>query len=314
MKNKQNNTIDSIEKIKNEYKKGYRTRAIFFCVFLALINFILCSFVYKSFGIEAAMISLATLVLVVPTAYYFLLLLFLKKEKLLKVIDFIDDSYPYLLNFLLVLAIYISYSQQESTIEDLNTVISLYSVAWAIFGTSVATLGIWISVNSFFFSNEEKSEKLSSFKFKRFSVIGFVFISISLLINIILLLTAVSYLSNGTALLKYSFFVAIIYVSAHTVLDVIIFIFTPAVAQMCRNISKTDPNVIETCNQLIALKNEADQLKKAAENLQSIKESLEKVKAEAEQKDTIPVLEKPKKKRTRKKPEVKETQKNDQNV
>lgn len=163
---------------------------------------------------------------------------------------------------------YLYYYHRKTVIEDLGALIALFSVAWSIFGIAIAIVGIWMSINSKLLLSDKTDDGLLPNYKRRYTFIGFIFVSLSLAINIILLLSAVSYFSNGSAIDYYSFFVATLFVSTHTMFDVLIFLFVPVVSDMFDSVKESSKSIIEVYNNII-------NLEKVNEKLDTINQELD---------------------------------------
>lgn len=214
---------------KKKAKRGYYKRLHWFCAILFALNLVFSVEVGKSYGNIAGTICLFCLGLGVPLFFLIFVSVLLKKEKLLKFVDWFDDFQIFILNSAAVFALYVSYYQGKPITEDLNAIIGLYSIAWAIFGISAATIGVWLSINTSLLFTDSGSTPSFSFNQKRFYLVGFIFVSLGLLANIFFLLNAISFFSNGIASTKSTYFIAIIFLSSHTLIDVLIFLLVPAI-------------------------------------------------------------------------------------
>ena len=250
---KENGHLDYLLKEKKKIKVSYSSKAIIFCGLLFAINILLSFEIGIQFNYAVTFVLLAVLSIVIPSSILIFLLISIHKEKFLKAVDILDDSYFYIINMLIVLLMYLYYYHRKTVIEDLGSLIALFSVAWSIFGIAIAIVGIWMSINSNLLLSNKKDDDLTSNYKKRYTFIGFIFVSLSLGINLILLLSAVSYFSTGNALEYYSFFVATLFVSTHTMIDILAFLFIPVVSDMFDSVKESSKSIIEVYNDIINL-------------------------------------------------------------
>ena len=254
--------IQELKSKKEKTKKKYIGNIIYFSVSVSILMFfiVFSLYYYKIIDSKTSDILLITLSLIIPCFSCCFLIVCVTKEKLLKAINGFYCSNQFIINFLLGLLLWIFAYYQSKKIEDVNTLLTIYSISWAAFGISVTIIGVWFSINANLIFDLVKRDDSPSFQ-KTFLPVGTISVSLSVLLNLIILLFSVSHISNGTAIDNSSFFVAGLFVSAHTVLDVITFILVPVISSAIFTIKNENIEMVGFCNTLIELTEQTKQLK-----------------------------------------------------
>jgi len=264
----QNDAIDSLKKEKEDIKLKYKKQVRHFCYALAFIDFLLTAVFYSKIGLNSTIVMNFFLTILLPLLVYIILRELIQKEKALKFVNAFIASRMYVFILLSSITLCLSYIFKDSSIDDLNAIISLYSISWAIFGVSISVLGIWLSINytSFF----KKENTFSNDALKYHSAVGLIFVVASLIIDLLFLFEGVGFFSNGTAQQKSSIFIAMIYASANCLMNIITFLMIPFALEIIYRSKNLNYGEIEAINLEIKLTEseiELEQIKKTLDEI-----------------------------------------------
>lgn len=236
------NNKGSFEALKKEVERNYISRSIVFSIIYLILSFLL--FVsFDSFMPHWLVCVLIGLVSVmINFTFMIMTIYFIKRKKYLRFIDFVFESNIYVINFLFIATMFSFLSNGSKTADNLNSIISLYSISWAICGISIAVFGIWMSVSgkNIFGKKESLEEKYTKFS----SSIGLLFVFGSIVISVIVQLAGVAILLADNPMSNYSFYIATIYVSAYSVTNVLLFLFIPLFRTMFENNIKNGRGIL----------------------------------------------------------------------
>ena len=242
---------DELIRMKNKIKRGYIWQVVFFSAAVAVLS----SFLILSFSKQLHYILIAVLLILCsvffPAAFLGILCFLIKKERKLKFINIFLCSYQYFLNLLFVVSLYFWFYNRETRIQDLGAIVSFYSISWAILGITITLFGVWLSLNSSRLMNRGETDSYDTNSYKFNSIIGLVFTFASIVLNLVLLLSGLSYFALGTYAEHPSFYIGLVYVSSYTILNMTTFLFLPAIIKIAGNSSRFNKSLLEYCGETI---------------------------------------------------------------
>lgn len=180
------------------------------------------------------------------------------------------------MNFLFLASIYFQFYFKNILIDDLNAAVSFYSISWAIFGIAITLFGVWLSINSAQLMDSKQSDDFSKNHFKYNAIIGSIFTFASMIINLIILLSGVSYFSSGTYSGHSSYYIGLIYVSSYVILNMLTFLFMPTILEMAYNSTRFNKSLLEYFNESIKLIEAAEQINETITLLNKLIDVLKK--------------------------------------
>ena len=186
-------------------------------------------------------------------------------------------SDQYFLNFLFLTSIYFQFYFKNILIDDLNAAVSFYSISWAIFGIAITLFGVWLSINSAQLMDSKQSDDFSKNHFKYNAIIGSIFTFASMIINLIILLSGVSYFSSGTYSGHSSYYIGLIYVSSYVILNMLTFLFMPTILEMAYNSTRFNKSLLEYFNESIKLIEATEQINETITLLNKLIDVLKKI-------------------------------------
>lgn len=240
--NRKNTKKDTTKLFKKEAKNRYISRSIEF----STIYFVLSVLLFISFDsfmplwLVGVLIGLVSILL--NFSFMIMTIYFIKREKHLNFIDFIFESNIYVINLLFLATMFSFLSNGKKTADNLNSVISLYSISWAICGISIAVFGIWMSISAKNLFSKSTSLEDEYTKFR--SSIGLLFVFGSIVVNVLVQLAGVAIFLSDNPLKNYSFYIASIYVSAYSVTNVLLFLFIPLFRTIFENNIKNSSGIL----------------------------------------------------------------------
>lgn len=270
------NDIEKLIKEKEKVKGRYKGQILYFSVAFSILSFFLILSFSKQINYIAIVVLLSLISIIFPIVVAFILCIFVKKEKHLKFINFFLCSDQYVLNFLFLASIYFQFYFKNILIDDLNAAVSFYSISWAIFGIAITLFGVWLSINSAQLMDSKQSDDFSKNHFKYNAIIGSIFTFASMIINLIILLSGVSYFSSGTYSGHSSYYIGLIYVSSYVILNMLTFLFMPTILEMAYNSTRFNKSLLEYFNESIKLIEAAEQINETITLLNKLIDVLKK--------------------------------------
>ena len=276
--------IEDILKEKEKTKKRYKWQAAFFTVALSVLSFFFVLSFYEHIHYIAFIILLLIACILLPLTQFIIFFEFVKKEKHLKFVNFFLSSNQYILNLFLVLTIYFHFYFKTSETTDLNAAIAYYSISWSIFGIAITLFGVWLSINSKQLLESKQSDDFNVNHYKYNATIGSIFTFISLIINLILLLSGVSYFSGDNYSSHSAYYIGLIYISSYFILNMMTSLFLPTILEMADNGFRSNKSLLEYLNDSIKIFEETEKINETITALNRLIETAKKIESEKEAK------------------------------
>lgn len=213
--------IIELKKEKKNIQNAQIFWLIYFCVLFSLSSLCWCLSLYDLNPI-LSIVLLIIFSVSIPITIFIVIFRFIKKEKRLNGVGVFTNSAQYTVVLYTGFSLFFAHCFKEAAIDDLSSVIAIYSISWGIIGVIVSVMGIWVSIN---FQRIIDKDKNFSIKFSDF--IGLSMIFLALIASLIFQIVGVTFFQNNTAVEHGAFYLATLYFVSVMTLNVVGFFLLP---------------------------------------------------------------------------------------